>query len=43
MINLTDTKWLKRYDEAGALTTPSYKLGTYGGKFYVALIDLNTG
>ena len=32
-----------RYDEAGALTTDSAKLGTFGGKYYVAPINPATG
>lgn len=41
--NLTQESWIKRYDEAGALTTDATKLGTYGGKYYVAPIDPSTG
>lgn len=41
--NLAQPNWVKRYDEAGALTTDSQKLGTYGGKYYVAPINPATG
>ena len=41
--NLAQESWIKRYDEAGALTTDATKLGTYGGKYYVASIDPSTG
>lgn len=41
--NLAQESWIKRYDEAGALTTDATKLGTYGGKYYVAPIDPSTG
>ena len=41
--NLAQESWIKRYDEAGALTTDATKLGTYGGKYYVASIDSSTG
>lgn len=41
--NLTQPGWIQRYDEAGALTTDAAKLGTFGGKFYVAPIDPSTG
>lgn len=41
--NLKDKRWIQRYDEAGALTTDSTKLGTYGSKYYVAPINPATG
>lgn len=40
---LTSPQAVLRYDEAGALTTDAAKLGTFGGKFYVAPIDPSTG
>lgn len=40
---LTSPQAVLRYDEAGALTTDSVKLGTFGGKYYVAPIDPATG
>lgn len=43
LCNLAQESWVKRYDEAGALTTDATKLGTYGGKYYVAPIDPSTG
>lgn len=41
--NLAQPSWIQRYDEAGALTTDSVKLGTFGGKYYVAPINPATG
>lgn len=41
--NLAQPGWVQRYDEAGALMTDATKLGTYGGKFYVAPINPATG
>lgn len=41
--NLAQPGWVQRYDEAGALMTDAAKLGTYGGKFYVAPINPATG
>lgn len=41
--NLAQSSWIQRYDEAGALTTDSAKLGTFGGKYYVAPINPATG
>lgn len=41
--NLAQSSWIQRYDEAGALTTDAAKLGTFGGKYYVAPINPATG
>lgn len=41
--NLAQPNWIQRYDEAGALTTDAAKLGTFGGKYYVAPINPATG
>lgn len=39
----TNLQAFLRYEEAGALTTDSAKLGTFGGKYYVAPINPATG
>lgn len=39
----TNMHTVQMYEEAGALTTDSVKLGTFGSKYYVAPIDLSTG
>lgn len=39
----TNLQAFLRYEEAGALTTDAAKLGTFGGKYYVAPINPATG